>query len=324
MGFFDFFKKKSGSPIIKSAVDDTPKVNLVSEYSNKLIESIKPENNTVFIVKKQLADFAKQNKMSDSQLRTAETKALMLYQNVDSSIISSDVPLEPEILDIIKYIRVLDVLDKFSVNKKKELCQQKWDEMIQKLIPKMNDTNFSVLNALFSSLDLRDYLNVSDEKHKISKAHTLYNITENHILPEYESNLVDIVYKREEKLHYAISTQILKKKTRTQAINYKGFHYTLRITKNFRYRSGTIIPKAVKEDYWDTESEGIFWITNQRVGFLGNKSFSIPLTKIMSINYDNEKFLVYKEGRQNPFIIYIPYDFAEEPMAVLSELINSL
>ena len=325
MVFFDFFK--TNKTVVKSFTtvknDEQNKIDLLADYSNLLISSIKPSK-TIEQVKQQLSEYATKNKMTTSQLRSAEQRALTLYKNVDSTFVDSNVPIDPEILDMMKYIRVLDIIDTFNTNKKREYFLQRWNGMMNTLLPKMNDVNLAVLRSMFSSpsLELDRYLNLSSEEKKASTANSLYNISENHILPVYKSTIVNIIYKNNEILHYALQTQLLKKKTRTVAISYHGPQASIRIMKGFRYKFGTFFPKPTKEEYWDIQSEGTFWVTNQRIGFLGLKSFTVQLKQVLSIDYQNEKFFIFKSGRENPHIVYIPIDMVEEPLAIISELLN--
>lgn len=324
MGFFDFFKTKTPVKNFTSVKkDEQNKIDLLTNYSNLLISSIKSDK-TVGQVKQQLSEYATQNKMTTSQVSSAEQRALTLYKNVDSTFVDSNVPIEPEILDIMKYIRVLDVIGTFNVNKKREYFLQQWNGMMNLLMPKMSDVNLAVLRSMLSSpsLELNRYLNLTNEEDRAVTANTLYNISENHILPVYKSTSVNIIYKNSETLHYALRTQLLKKKTRTVAISYHGPQASIRIMKGFRYKFGTIFPKPTKEEYWDIQSEGTFWVTNQRIGFLGLKSFTVQLKQVLSIDYQNEKFFIFKSGRENPYIIYIPINMVEEPLAIISELLN--
>ena len=327
MGFFDLFKKMKTSQLqsVNSAEkkEHQYKRDPVTEYTDRLIFSIRSDR-TVAQVKNQLLEFAKLNKMTSSQIRAAEKAALMSYRRVDPSFIVSNVQLEPVISDTMKYIRILDVIDKFSDDEKRAYCQQRWDFMMQSLLSKMDDVNYGVLSGIITSpsLCLNRYLNIGKEKEKALTANTLYNISEKHILPVYKSSSVNIIYKQGEILHYAINTKMIKKKSRTIAIAYHGPQATIRIMRGLRYKAGMIMPAPIKEDYWDTEAEGSFWVTNQRIGFIGQKAFSFPISKIYSLDYVEEKFILFKEGRQNPFIIYIPYSMAEEPLAIISELLN--
>lgn len=132
----------------------------VDGYVSTLFFLSNTEKN-VMQIKKRLMQYAEQNKMTFLQVRTAEIKALANYALLDPAFVVSNVPLEPEILDIIKYIRVLDILNNFNNDEKIKNAYAKWNSMIHSLIPRMNDVNHAVLKELISinNLGLHNYLN---------------------------------------------------------------------------------------------------------------------------------------------------------------------
>lgn len=296
---------------------------LIIDYSSMIIYCIKP-NMTVRQVKNFLSECAKRNGMSASDIHSAEERALTMYKDVNPSFIVSNVPLEPEVLDIMKLIRVLDVIDTFSPMKKREVFNLAWLKMMRTLAPKMDDLNYNILCELFSdpNINLNRYIGVNYAKERASEANSKYNTTENHILPVYKSSSVRIVYKDGEILHYALRTRMLKKKSKTVAFAYHGPQISIRIMRGLRYKAGMIMPAPIKEEYWDTEAEGMFFITNQRIGFVGLKSFSINISKLFYLTFEEEMLFIFKEGRENPYIIHIPNDLAEEPLSTISTLLN--
>lgn len=323
MGFFDFFKKGRNSNVTKSLVENEPKVDLVNEYSNKLIElGASSEIKTIKDLKDVLYQFAVQHNMSSSQIREAEEKSLLLYKNMSDSFIDSDVPLEPEVIDAMKYLRVVDCFYKVSERKRKEYSTKKWNDTVTALLPKMSDASRSALTCMGDIFELSKVVDLESDKRRIAIANIVYNVTENHQLPLMNNSEVDMIYKNSEQLHFALTTKMLKKKTKTFGVKYQGLTFNFKIMRGLKYRSGTIFTKPLQYQQWDTDAEGDFWITNQRIGFLGTKAFSVPIGKIMSMNFEEEKLIIFKEGRQNPFIIFIPNDVAEVPIAILSELLN--
>lgn len=297
--------------------------NAVVGYRDLLIYYIKPDMK-VQQVKALLAECAKRNEMSYSQVHSAEQEALRLYKRVNPAFVVSNVPIEPELLDIMKLIRVLDVVHTISETKKREIFCLEWAVMMHKLSQKMDNLNYQVLCNMLSipNLRLSRYLDVNHEKETASEANNIYNITEEHILPVYKSSSVRIFYKEGEVLHYALQTGMLKKKSKTVAVGYHGPQLSIRIMRGVRYRMGMIMPTPIKEEYWDVEADGMFFITNQRIGFVGNKSFSINISKLFYLKFEEEMLFIFKEGRENPYIIHLPNNLAEEPLSILSVLIN--
>ena len=271
---------------------------LIIDYSSMIIYCIKP-NMTVRQVKSFLSECAKRNGLSASDVHSAEERALTMYKDVNPSFVVSNVPLEPEVLDIMKLIRVLDVIDTFSPMKKREVFNLAWLKMMRTLAPKMDDLNYNILCELFSdpNINLNRYISVINCS-------------------------VRIVYKDGEILHYALRTRMLKKKSKTVAFAYHGPQISIRIMRGLRYKAGMIMPAPIKEEYWDTEAEGMFFITNQRIGFVGLKSFSINISKLFYLTFEEEMLFIFKEGRENPYIIHIPNDLAEEPLSTISTLLN--
>lgn len=141
-------------------------------------------------------------------------------------------------------------------------------------------------------------------------------------LPVYRKSDVKIVYKDNETLHFALRTQMLKKRKRTVAVGYHGPQISIKIMRGVRYKAGIFQPAPIKEEYWDTETDGSFFITNQRIGFIGLRSFSFPISKLFYLKYEDEVLYIFKEGRESPFIIYIPRDMVDEPLYTISELLN--
>lgn len=322
MGFFDFLKKNKIQTSTKYVASYQKNNDLINEYSNQLIKLASSDSVDTQAVKRHLAKFAIDNDMSESEVKNAELKALTLYNNVDASFVKGKDLFAPEIVDAMKYLTVVNCLNKIDTNKKIEFMRNKWNETASVLRRKMNDSNFNDLCLVADTFKLDGVIDYPAERRKLVIANNAYNITENHKLPIVKNDAVQMAYKKGEQLHYVLSTQMLKKKSKTNAITYKGFTGSVRIMKGFRYRTGVIYPKVIKDEFWDAEAYGDFWISNQRVGFLGTKAFTIPINKIFSVSFENEKLMIFKEGRQNPFIIKIYNDAAEIPLAILSELIN--
>lgn len=171
-----------------------------------------------------------------------------------------------------------------------------------------------------------NYLPEKDVKHwtaKLDLNHSLYDITVNDNLPIYNQDDVKIAYKRGEILHYAAYGDMMKIKTVTKRINYSGPSVSIRICKGVRYRVGSIDVQRKTESYWASESWGVFWISNMRIGFLGSsKAFCFPLDKIYSVSGGSGGLNIYKEGRSNPYIMRLSE--YQEPCAIISNLINKL
>lgn len=156
---------------------------------------------------------------------------------------------------------------------------------------------------------------------KIELNRTLYDITVNDKLPIYDKNDVQIIYKDGEILHYSAYADMMKMKTVTKKINYSGPSASIRICKGVRYHVGSMSVSRKTSSFWTSDSWGIFWISNMRIGFLGSsKAFAFPISKLFSISDGDGGLHIFKEGRATPYIIRLSE--YEEPCAIISNLLN--
>ena len=112
-----------------------------------------------------------------------------------------------------------------------------------------------------------------------------------------------------------------KLKRTTKRYNYAGPTASIRIAKGIRYRLGSIAIQPIKEDYLLTEDIGVFYITNIKIGFIGEKKhFSVNLNKVFSIDLSENGLRIFKEGRENPFMLFLE-DY-QVPLCIMSFLLN--
>lgn len=129
-----------------------------------------------------------------------------------------------------------------------------------------------------------------------------------------------IVYKNGEKLYYLHAAINVKKQKKTVGVNFSGPVMSFRICKGLRYRVGSMNVSRETVESYDMSDQGMFYITNMRIGFLGKTQFSFGLNKLVSIQNGDAGLLFYKEGRQNPFMI--SFDDYDVPCTILSCLLN--
>lgn len=203
----------------------------------------------------------------------------------------------------------------------RKACYQIWDEIMEDgLVSEEEQSKFQRFLTLCNQLSEGE---VARWNKKMSSNLNLYNITVKNILPVCDSRDVNIVFKKGEILHYASYADVMKTKTVTKSINYSGPSASIRICKGVRYRVGSINVSRKTESFKTSEACGIFWITNQRVGFLASsKAFVCPIDKIYAVSGGRFGLQIYKEGRSNPYILHLS-DY-EEPCAILSNLINQM
>ncbi|MCR5446251.1 MAG: hypothetical protein K6E80_01420 [Schwartzia sp.] len=147
-------------------------------------------------------------------------------------------------------------------------------------------------------------------------------MAESGTLYEYDKDKtpLPIVYKANEKLHFFSQAINVKRRKKTVSVNFGGPVASIRICKGVRYRLGSMnIDRKTVETY-DSSDHGIFYITSQRIGYIGKTQFSFDLKKLVSIQNGEAGILLYKQGKEQPYMIYL--DNYDAPCAIISCLLN--
>jgi len=181
-----------------------------------------------------------------------------------------------------------------------------------------DDNSFSgLINFMnYASLDLANYYAST-----IYDLHRLWTVNTKGELPILDFSDLDIIPKKNEVLHFNENCDLCKNVRHTTGGTYSGVTASFKIYKGIRYRVGTGAIKADSETSLDSIDDGLCWITNLRVGFIGTeKAFSIPFDKIMSFRGDGEHLFIYKENVDSPKIVKPQqYDLA---CSILSTIVN--
>lgn len=136
-----------------------------------------------------------------------------------------------------------------------------------------------------------------------------------------ENHNLNLIFKDGEVLHYGQSAMLRKLKRITTRINYRGFTGSVKIMRGIRYRAGSIRVGAETQEIFAPEDTGGFYLTNQRVGFLGGrKQFALPYAKISSFELKPEGMYIFKEGKETPYILTM--DDYEVALAIVSFILN--
>ena len=200
-------------------------------------------------------------------------------------------------------------------------CCNTWSNIMNDYT--LNDEEKAVFEKL---LNICTGLPVDEKNYWLNKIHlhhTLYEIEHKDTLPIYDPSEVNILFKNKEVLHFSSSAQMMKKKRVTRKVSYSGPVASIKICKGLRYRIGSVHVSRSVEEFWTVEDTGTFWISNMRIGFIGDtKNFVFPLAKLLSLTDGESGLNIFKEGRTNPFIVSMP-DY-ELPCAILSKLINEM
>lgn len=189
---------------------------------------------------------------------------------------------------------------------------------------RVTDQELSTLNNLviMTGQENRE-LDRADE-FKISKYYTLWKIEEENFLPQSSWDEINVIPKKNEILHWVQSANLNKIKNVTRRVNYGGPVASIKICKGLSYRVGSLGVSTERHEELNIIDSGTFWITNQRIGFIGDKkSFTMALKKVLSFEVSPEYGLViHKEGTVNPQMVELQdYDIA---CTIISQLINNL
>lgn len=158
------------------------------------------------------------------------------------------------------------------------------------------------------------------DQDQFNKYHVAWKISTGD-LPSLEHSQVDINFKKGESLHWGYSANLLKLRKQTKRYNYGGVSASIKICKGLRYRVGSIQVQTVVEEFIETEDHGIFWITDKRIGFKGErKAVTISLDKILATELENGCLVIFKEGRESPYLFSM--DDYEITLAMISYLLN--
>lgn len=165
----------------------------------------------------------------------------------------------------------------------------------------VTDDQLDAICNMQEAYNLGDYIN--EVQPKIYLYNVLWNIQINHVYPNFTWDRVNnIIPKTNEVLHWFQPGQIIKIKNVTKSIHYAGPTASIKIAKGIHYRMGSVDVGKTTEQVKEVTDTGEFWISNQRIGFIGNKtSFTIPINKIMSFDLDADLGLkIFKENTVNP------------------------
>lgn len=184
----------------------------------------------------------------------------------------------------------------------------------------VTDQQYCTANDIINFSNLDDYYKKLNSN--IADYNVLWNIQTNDILPDYTWDCIKIIPKKNEILHWFDYGSIVKIKNVTKRINYGGPTMSIKIAKGVRYRMGSVSVSKETEQVAQQIDSGTFWISNQRIGFIGNeKSFTIPINKILSFSIDSEVGLkIFKESAVNPQTVKLnDYDIS---CSIISNIIN--
>jgi len=186
---------------------------------------------------------------------------------------------------------------------------------------RITDEEKNSLEKLLNHFNLTK-TDIAFNQDSFNKYYTLA-LVEKGVLPTIDNaqEEVNIVFKDGEVLHWAVAASMMKRKKVTTRVNYGGFTGSVKIMKGVRYRVGSIGVSSVSKEILDNEDSGAFYVTNQRIGYLGyRKQFSFPFKKIGSLELRPDGLHIFKDGKEAPYILELR-DY-EVPLAMISSILN--
>jgi len=141
------------------------------------------------------------------------------------------------------------------------------------------------------------------------------------ILPDIKVPDLNIIFKKDEIIHWCCPASLRKIKRVVNRINYGGFTGSVKIGLGVRYRVGSLGYSTQSSEFLATEDTGVLWLTNQRIGFKGaRKNFAFPYTKIHSFEASSTALSISKEGKETPILVSL--DDYDVPCMIISSIIN--
>ncbi|WP_341227936.1 hypothetical protein [uncultured Arcticibacterium sp.] len=156
---------------------------------------------------------------------------------------------------------------------------------------------------------------------EFNKCYTL-GLIENGELPKTNIPTLNLILKKDEFYHWGCEMKLKQFKKVNSGASYRGLSSSVKIAKGVRYRIGSYKVSSNTREELKVIDNGLFWLTNQRVGFQGTKkSFSMPYTKIHSFELTKDGIYLFKDGRESPFIMEL--DDYDVPCLLISTILNS-
>jgi len=172
----------------------------------------------------------------------------------------------------------------------------------------LGDTEGEILVSLFKHLTLDPVK--STLLNRVVPSLYVASIRKEEALPVLprEALTQDIIFKKGELPHYSCKAVLKENKIVKTGYQSGSQGVSIRVMKGVSYRVGATRGHITREEQVVETSRGTLLITNQRF-FLhpesNTKPLSIPINKILSYKCYDDGIVLYKEGREKPFIIQV-------------------
>lgn len=140
-------------------------------------------------------------------------------------------------------------------------------------------------------------------------------------LNSIKSTPSDVILKSNEFEYFRIdNANWLETRKKTDRVNYGGFTTSIKLTKNIRYRMGSIKPSFKSHDEWTQINSGKTILTNKRIIMLGKDSKQVTLSSIINIKpYSDGVELNRSSGKD---VVLTGFD-ASNFYIILSRILNN-
>lgn len=209
-------------------------------------------------------------------------------------------------------------------DKKKKFLSQQFERVVERFSGdrKLDDREWAIVvkSLKFFKCEIPD-MGKGITKTKLGDFRARGIISEGRLIEQHAERL-PIKRSPDEKVFLVLPAVLLKRKKVTQRVNYSGVTASVNLGMGFRYRVGSIRPRAIKKEMVVVEDQGVFFVTSEKVGFHGDrKSWVTTLKTMTDVQVEEDVGLeVFKSGRENPVLIY-PADL-DTAAAVLSTVMN--
>lgn len=186
--------------------------------------------------------------------------------------------------------------------KKIELVKHVYRQSIED--KKLSENELSRINSLLGIFSLKKG-DIEFNQDELIKYSSINNIAKGDLPNITEvADRIGVLFSDDEVINGVEGAELKKLRKVTQRVNYGGFSSSVRIMKGLRYRTGSFNVQRIHAEVLALEDKGIFWISNQRLGFKGGKmNFAIEWRKVASFQLCDYGLMIFKEGKETPYIL---------------------
>jgi hypothetical protein len=184
----------------------------------------------------------------------------------------------------------------------------------------LNVTESNMLRILYQRLNLDPVK--STFVNRIVPSYYVAVIRKNGSLPKVSREDViknNIILKKGEVPHFTCACLLKESKIVKTGFSAASQGVSFRVARGISYRVGRTQGHVIKEEQLVETSRGVLLVTNKRLFLypVGNtKPVSIPINKILSYKCYIECVILYKEGREKPFVFVVGHQGDSETIGI--------